>query len=139
MRESFMMASNSINAFEGKLLEALNLLPNMGKKDRSEALRLFGQTAQFFHLQDEQQRQEEGEEEKMGKGGGEGEQLHSEVEEGNSAQISPSGSEILAARNFDVESVIDTVLDPTPADLFDDARLGREEIFIWMDIHSMIK
>ena len=53
------MASNAINAFEGKLLEALNILPHMDKSDRLEALRLFGQTAQFFHLQQEQQQQQQ--------------------------------------------------------------------------------
>ena len=51
------MASNSVNAFEGKLLEALSFLPRMDKNERMAAMRLFGQTAQFFHLQQEQVQQ----------------------------------------------------------------------------------
>ena len=53
------MASNTINAFEGKLLEALNILPQMDKTNRAEALRLFAQTAQFFHLQQEQEHEQQ--------------------------------------------------------------------------------
>ena len=114
------MASNSINAFEGKLLEALNLLPEMGKNERSEALRLFGQTAQFFHLQQEQQRAEEEEE-----GNLQSEHEDRVTSAQRSAEKSPTGNEALTAQNYGaVEPAVDTVLDPTPADLFDDTRLG---------------
>ena len=107
------------------MLEALNLLPQMGKKERSVALRLFGQTAQFFHLQQEQQQVgEEGVD-----AGDDGENLGLHLKEGVNNLQKPADKAPIECRasslNFvDVEPVVNAVLDPTPADLFDDTRLG---------------
>ena len=115
------MASNSVNAFEGKLLEALSLLPQMGKSDQVEAMRLFGQTAQFFHLQQGQVGKEEKE----------------EIERLNCSQIkTPTGKDVMTTTPTTIaESVADTVLDPSSADLFDDTRLGKWWVFV--NLHLM--